>query len=291
MIRIGIDRSFHEIYEGSGSIWRAVQPTPMTSFAKIDPQVPISEVFGGHDDPVFREDAFDAVTRVRRGRLYSPEGMGEQAVLPHPLYGVLGSFAGPTPDGMANRILHFYSQFLFIESRPKIVALGSPDSLWRVLACELITTGEYLLTLKARGAFGILPEIDPVAVPEVGRTKAIETLQILVDAAHREAPGSIVDRARDAAQWCLATWLASERTDSSLLSADLGELIRKIKRDPDMSKRAFWHSVEIIRVLHARGKPNEQENHNLRPVMEDDAELALRAIGFLIREFRWAKID
>jgi hypothetical protein len=139
--------------------------------------------------------------------------------------------------------------------------------------------------LRARHNFGILPEIDPEKIPEVGRAKAIETLQTLIDAAYRELPGSIVDRARDAAQWCLGTWAASKVGDTGLLTKDLGDIIKVVRSRPDQV--IATDAANIVRTLHAR-KPNEQQRRGTRPVMEDDAELALRAIAFMLREFGWA---
>jgi hypothetical protein len=40
--------------------------------------------------------------------------------------------------------------------------------------------------------------------------------------------------------------------------------------------------------LHARNKPNVQEEKGTRAVTEDDAEYALAAVGLLLREMKWA---
>jgi hypothetical protein len=78
----------------------------------------------------------------------------------------------------------------------------------------------------------------------VGREKVIETLDTLTDAAHRESPGSIIDRARDAAQWSLATWAASEFCDIESLREDLGGIIQKIKAKGD---RVFLRAGESFK--------------------------------------------
>jgi hypothetical protein len=156
-------------------------------------------------DFVFREDSFDPVTRIKRGRFYQSAGSRPSTcyTLEHPLYGKAGSVQFvPREAGPCGRELFTFQPFLY---RPpqNIVAIGSKDSLWRVLGTETITTGEILVTLKARNALGVLPELSADSVPERGREKATETFERLVDSANREAPGSIVDRARDAIQWCL----------------------------------------------------------------------------------------
>lgn len=296
MKRIGIDNSFHDVYQNFGNFWRAVEPSPFISEAKLDPEFPVEFTASpGISVPVFREDSFDPVTRVRRGRFYMPtqgQSPSQQWALPHPVYGSNGSIV-QLDNGLVERILFTYDQFQVTGGtpHPKLVVLGAPDSVWRVLGSERISTSEFLFTLKARHGIGILPEVNAAAIPESGRAKVIETLETLADAAHRESPGSVIDRARDAAQWCLATWAARELNNNELLGEDLGPLLKKIKAAPkrEIAEKILLQAAEIIRVLHARVKPNEQRRRGLRPVMEDDSELALNAVGFLIREFCWVK--
>jgi hypothetical protein len=83
----------------------------------------------------------------------------------------------------------------------------------------------------------------------------------------------------------LATWAASEFGDHKLLHEDLGSLISKIgKKEEKVALKA----AEIVRRLHSRVKPNEQERFGFRAPMEGDAELALNSVAFLIRELGWA---
>jgi hypothetical protein len=153
--------------------------------------------------------------------------------LPHPVYGTSGSLMTQS-EGLTERFLYVYDQHQLAGSTqiPKFVALGSPDSLRRVLSCERMITGEYLFTIKARHALGVLPEVNSDAVPPSGREKVIALLDKLVDAAYRGSPDSIIDRAGDTAQWCLATWLVSRSTDDSLFKKDFSQLIAKVKAEP-----------------------------------------------------------
>ncbi|THD10125.1 hypothetical protein B1806_09665 [Metallibacterium scheffleri] len=157
-----------------------------------------------------------------------------------------------------------------------------------MIASEHIITGEWLVTLKARHALGVLPEVDRAKIPEIGRVKAIETIDTLINAAYRESPESIVDRARAAAQWCFATWAAAKFKDDRLLTSDLAQLATEVEKrscecKPEM---AIWSARGLAR-LHSRAKPNEQERRDTRPVMEADAEYALAAMGLLLREIGW----
>ena len=75
MISIGIDSNNMLVYEGSALMGRAILPAPIisaavivSSAASIIPSPGTTQLL---DIPlVFREDSFDSVTRVRRGRFY-----------------------------------------------------------------------------------------------------------------------------------------------------------------------------------------------------------------------------
>ncbi|NJM44012.1 MAG: hypothetical protein HC858_08625 [Brachymonas sp.] len=79
-----------------------------------------------------------------------------------------------------------------------LLALGTRDAhtLWRIVACERIVSGEDLLTLRARTSFGTLPDLDESKVPAAQLAKIKETLEKLAEAAYRSGPESIVDLAR-----------------------------------------------------------------------------------------------
>jgi len=156
------------------------------------------------------------------------------------------------------------------------------------LGVERIITGEFLFTLKARHTLGILPELNSDALPENGKEKAIETFEKLVDSANRETPGSIVDRARDATQWCLGTWAADRWNDDTLKQKDLKDLADYVDKK-DKTHPVIVSVARIIARLHARGKPNEQEKHSSKPPIEADAEFALAAVGLLLRELKWVR--
>ncbi|MGH8564027.1 MAG: hypothetical protein ACREXW_08005 [Gammaproteobacteria bacterium] len=152
---------------------------PMVSMAAfVDPEKdsPAFEDDLNRAEMVFREDSFDPVTRFRRGRFYKSSGdsrPSQQYVFPHPIYGNWGSLIA-TGDGRVERRLFVFDQ---LQCKPpqEMVAVGSGESLWRVLGAERITTGEYLVTLKARHASGVLPVLNSDAMSDLGREKAIET--------------------------------------------------------------------------------------------------------------------
>jgi len=67
---------------------------------------------------------------------------------------------------------------------------------------------------------------------------------------------------------------------------DLGNLIKKLKSE---RRVVAENSANIIARLHARAKPSEQEKRELRPVREQDADLAVRCVGSLLCEIGFAE--
>ena len=179
-----------------------------------------------------------------------------------------------------------FPQDLVINRIGTLVALGprSAFSLWRVASIERIVTGESLVTLRARSSLGLIPDLNVEAVPEDARTKVAEVLDAVMLAAHTSGPTSVVDRGRDACQRCLGVWLATTSGDLKWRREDLGALARKLSEESRLSGPV----AATVARLHSRGKPNENERYGSRPLVEDDAEFALAAVGLLLREIRWA---
>lgn len=288
---LGLDERTTQVYEGESYTGCGVLPHPVLSLATLIQReddfnnLPSScDLFAAN--LLFREDSFDAVTRIRRGRLYKayPDKPSDWRVISHAL------FDGHT-SGEQRRLVTFDSRPVSQDRRRyenALFALGTRDaySLWRVVSIERIVSGEDLLTLRARSSLGVLPEVNESVVPVDALGKVKETLSKLNESAYRAGPESIIDRARDVAQWCIGSWLAEKKSDSSLRLMDLWALADKLDEKDFAVLRNTGRSLAR---LHARNKPNVQEEKNTRPVTEDDAEFALAAVGMLLREIRWAR--
>lgn len=287
---IGIDTNTNLVYEGQSNYGYGLWPAPVLSLATLMDEaldvgrIPVSsDLFNA--DTVFREDSFDPVTRIRRGRLYRTPGTRPQTwqVFLH------AAIQGPGPR-VALSLHGFDSNYLAAE-RGKfsnaLIALGSADAytLWRVVGVERIVTGEDLLTLRARSSLGTLPELMESKVPADQLRKVKETLEKLSEASYRAGPESIVDRARDAAQWCVASWQSQKSSDYKLLDVDLGQWPVRLNEQKLTVLAGICGSIAR---LHSRAKPNEQQKHQSRPLVEDDAEFALASVGLLLREIGWA---
>jgi hypothetical protein len=287
---IGVDGNTHLVFEGQGQYGYGIWPTPVLSMATLmDAEFDVGRIPVGTDllkaQLVFREDSFDPVTRIRRGRLYKTPGTQPQMWRVHLHANIQGS------GQSVNMPLHGFDSNQLSGERHKfrnsLIALGGADAytLWRVVSVERIVSGEDLLTLRARSSLGTLPELDESKLPEGQLAKVKETLEKLSEAVYRAGPESVIDRARDFAQWSIGTWLAERRDDAALRTLDLWELAGKLE---EKDYAVIRNTGRSIARLHARVKPNVQEEKQTRPITEDDAEFALAASGLLIREFGWA---
>lgn len=286
---IGIRQANYLVYQGLSGHGHALSPSPVLSAAAVlssaDELGQMRLGRGPADaDLLFREDSFDAVTRIRRGRLYRAT-----PVRPEP-WKVSTNHELPDQGRPDVYVFAFDSDLVGDIGRDadkKLIALGVAEAytLWRIVHAERIVTGETLLTLRARSSLGVLPELNASVVPVDAREKAIETLGKLSEAAYRSGPESIVDRAKDAAQWCIGAWLAALKGDPKFRTHDLGKITNALEGE---AVSVTQNVGRALARLHARGKPNVQEERETRPVTEDDAEFALAAVGMILREIGWA---
>lgn len=296
MLNIGIPEVNESlVYEGEGTHGHAVWPSPTVSIAAVL-RVPIQSSQLPRSNHlldakfVFREDSFDPVTRIRRGRMYEatrtrPE---EWFVQVHPAYYDEVQLAH-IKGGIRKRIYAFQAWPAFRElgeSRTAaLIALGTVDAytLWRIIDIERIVTGEDLLTLRARNSLGVLPDLNLGVIPQDGKEKLKEVIDRLANSAYRAGPEDVIESARAAASWSLCVFLADRDSKPELLTKDIGELIPLLE-----NTRMLKFLAQIFARLHSRAKPNEQERYATRPLLEGDAEYALAAVGILLRELGWA---
>jgi hypothetical protein len=245
---------------------------------------------------VFLEDFFDPVTRVRRGRLYEPISGRAQ---PSPC-NVIASHedllrAGRTLAGMISRELFAYAACGSLLSRPRqgqgaTLALGTQraSSAWRVLQTEIVVGGAVLVTLRALTAFGILPDIDWEKIEPRFRSDVDAAYGRALESAFREAPTSVVDQCRNAITVVLSRWLVQQGQDPKIIGKDLADVAKAAGTLPH-EKHCAQRLGEIVARLHNRGKENVRAAKELRNIVDEDAELALQGLGFVLREISWAK--
>lgn len=299
-MHLGVERNSGHVYEGYSAPQFAVWPRPAITLATL-----IESPNGWNRLPrnmsttpfpwLFREESFDPVTRIRRGRLYESCTGAQPQIVPvsahpfdHEAVREIAASRHPTKS------LYTYGPCQSMVARPDrgfgtVLALGTGHaaSAWRAIQLEVLVDDDILVTLKALSAFGILPEVDFGDLADELRLPVRRAIDRVLDAAFRESPISVVDHCRNAAQVILSRWMVHSGASNSLLAKDLGEVCKAIERD--FNKSAARDAANIVRLLHSRGKANKQETEQLRLAVEEDATLSIEALGFLLRELGWAK--
>jgi hypothetical protein len=301
---IGIEKDSGLFYEGAFRYGHGVLPVPVTAPAAVlpedefPPKLPRSYELE-QAELLFREDSFDPVTRIRRGRLYvaSQTRPEEWEVFPHPYRPTEANEAKVQRGTVTRRLMTFQPFHLpgridEINStgvRP-LIAVGTQTSfsIWNLVSMEGSSTGEFLITLRGRESFGALPELRAKEIPDACRQSVQEALVKLRDDVFRAGPASVVDRARDAAAAILSGYLQNLRVIGP--GKDLFDLVAKLKsfNEPE-KKRIAVAAAEIIRILHSRAKPSVQERLSVPPVGEHDAELAISCVAAILCEVGWAE--
>jgi hypothetical protein len=300
---LGIDAQSSLIYEGSGGALLPVFPTPSVTQAKlIESEQDWSKLPTGmwHSpfEWVFREDTFDAVTRTRRGRLYFSAGNeqpSQQWVAPNPYDNPKARDVGA--DGGFRKSLYYYMACTELLSKGNqgkgatlVLGTSQASSAWRIIQTEMQANRCVMVTLKALTAFGIVPEINTTKIREVFLPSITQAMNRVLDSAFRETPISVIDHCRNAMTVILSRWLVQEgHDDESVFALDLGKIINRVVAK-DTEKKCTTNLADVIRILHGRGKSNEQYARGSRIPLEEDAEVALQALGFVIRDIGWALI-
>ncbi len=297
---IGVDEGRGLVFEGDSSygahlVWPVPVMTP-AQFADSSAKEFASFQAGGTVNYYFREDMFDSVSRIRRGRFYKFMGRsGSWEVLPV-AHITIPRMAVGRKDGLLSVpsladyqacVISGELNNLGIAHAVVVLGKGKSSTIWSIIHVETSFTGEEMVTLKARQSLGALPELDSKKMPAQNGSIIQEALQKLEDDYHLASPESVVDRANEAATRILNAYLELKGYSSqdSLFKATktAGELEQGDKKE--VAKNA----ADIVRLLHGRTKYAVQQDKNVRPVREQDAELAVQCIGVMLCDLGWAE--
>ncbi|KGW85355.1 hypothetical protein [Burkholderia pseudomallei] len=297
----GIDADRRLFYEGSPSLYGlGIWPAPFASIAtRISQEGDWADVPVASDlawaKLIFREDAFDPVTRIRRGRLYQRYDVqpAQWRVQRHPA--APQESGGVDLSGLFVKNLYTYAPWFGASEatkgrNPALFALGVRDSytLWTLLSVERLSTGEDLLTLRARSSLGAMPSLDEAAIPQDGVDDIRRQVDRVSDAEHRQGPEAIIDACRYAAPAAIGLWLADREGDALFRAVDLNEHVKHLERDAS-PMALLINAAKVIARLHARLKPNEEFSRGARRLTEADAEAALASMSLVLRELGWAR--
>ena len=280
------------VYEGNAVLLNAVYPRPCLSQVVADPATRSGAEIFARVNPLlpllFREDSFDPTTRIRRGRFYESEpGRRQwaanqvnhypyaQPIVGMPLFYDMEAYSPLQPQRAGVRL---------------IVLLGGANyaTAWRIVAAERMFNGETLFTLKSANSLGILPDMIESALPTDKGKEIFDAFEKVADAANIQLPVSVVDVCREFVRVVLAAWLPTLGGNAE--GKDLRDLINVVPDD----RPSIKYAAGIINRLHSRGKSAVHENQAqrgrpIRNVCNEDGQLSVSLVGFLLRELRWAE--
>ncbi|MCF7818755.1 MAG: hypothetical protein K9M54_12840 [Kiritimatiellales bacterium] len=278
---IGIDQYTQKVYE-SPNQWAVspLKPAPFLFNAQFGASAEeaiakLSEC--SPDDYKFREDLFDPVSRIKRGRVYRRNASN----LTWHRFAETEHEKNESMNGMVKMDLPSYGR-IGISNRFKYASIGTEQShtAWRIVAVEQMITDEELITLQPVLFMGILPDVDASLIPSDIRQSLLEALEGVVTDMKRAMPGSVIDRCRGAAALALQTLKGCK-------GKDLGKQANHV--ETVHKKCVIAWSAKIINTLHTRAKENIRHDNQYRPPNERDAELAVHCLACILTELEFAK--
>lgn len=286
---IGICRSNGDLYEGNPS---SGSPSPSSTMLLpvrfSDSDADVKETLG-YPQSVFKEDFFDPITKIRRGRIFNAGGNQPQNwYVHHPARQDL--IKVNCRNGTAQQIeLITYQKDPLSNLRhntklPDLIIGKEPFiSIWKILSIETSFSGTPVLTMKSYRSFGVIPELKLEAIPRVARDKVISALDKVDNSSNRLGPTDTVDRCRDALSVVFGHLIDGPGKD---LNKAVNGYITQYNDGKD--NLISWAGKMVAR-LHSRGKPNEQHNLGLSELVEEDAQLALRCLWLVLVEIGWTR--
>jgi hypothetical protein len=294
MSELGICKRSGRLYEGNSSAGIAINyhvPIIPIEFVGVDMQQGNSS--SSLANMLFREDSFDPITKIRRGRVYK-EVIGRNE--PWRVHDLARTDLKRVPwaHGEAQELeatsysaapLTQLSQTTLL---PKVILGKVPHhTCWKILSIETQFDGKPMLTLKALSNFGTVPDLVINQVPEMAQKPIQDALENVEVAANRLGPIETVDACRNA----LSIVFGALAGNAEL---DLGKGINhRIEKNRENSKTngqdLITQNADIVRRLHPRGKANEKEKYQTRTISQEDSNLALNCLWFVLGELGWAK--
>ncbi len=240
MSRLGIEYQNGLIFEGRDDPSNLAVPAPIVSqCALIESSADLEKLpLGMGTEPfrwIFREDSFDPVSRVRRGRLFQHLGGSTResvAVVAHPY--LLSDISRSNVDGRVRTEMTVFIHCTQLVSRPDRgeglqLAIGHSGaySLWRILQTEQTVHQDVLVTLRAESAYGVLPTLDMAQIPEDGRRAVTEAYARVMNVAYRDSPTRLLTSAETSVQFSVLVGCASRQETTRRFTTTLAHVYRQ----------------------------------------------------------------
>lgn len=295
---LGFHESTNLIYEGLFTSM-GIAPEPQPSCSQIgfaeSLELAKNELIGSKPldfNFIFREDSFDFISRLRKGRIYKvTESRPENwCLIPHKAQ--LHSRMELTQYGQLQQqrlhtfksysiATHFHSKRL----QEQTVLIGTKDlfTKWSIVGVEPSHSGEEIITLRSQSSNDVIPNINFKKIRDEDRSNVEEKYDKFLDVVYTSSVESIVDRACEA---CLAILISKLReSNSEVRGLTLDKVLEAANNDEKLSKRKILKTAaELLKLLHSRGKQSFQEQHNTRSLNYHDAQAAVECLSIVIHE-------
>ena len=292
MRELGICKQTGRVYEGSSGSGIPIEGRanlfPIT-FHELNIDAPTHSV-DGFPPLLFREDSFDPITKIRRGRVVklSNEVQPKLWHIHDPIRKDLELVAWANGAAQETKLITYHrsplNELRGLSEFPNVTIGEAPHhSIWSLLSIEKQYDGALLLTLKAVRSLGVVPDVDFNKYSATAREELKRALEQVEVSANKLSPKDTVDRCRD-----VLSIVFGDLADN--LTLDLGKgiskhLERNKAKDPKRDGQdLISKNADIVRLLHSRCKPNESHKHSTRPIDEEDANLALNCLWFVLTE-------
>ena len=291
---LGFNRNIGAVYEGEpNSGYRVLPPpnlAPIRFFTgnKVQPLMPYSD---GMAVEIFREDDFDPVTKLRRGRVFRLRSCSQPLVwrVNDPHQDTLTTEKWGNGFAQKTELSTYERHTLPDLAQAKTstlphVAIGWEPHItfWKIISIECNLVGTPVLTLRAKHSLGDTPEIIEANVPALVLKPLVDAVDKVEASVNRLSAVDVIDRCRSA----LSVAFGFQSGD---MSKDLVQAIEAyLKKESSNENLCSWCG-RIVARLHSRGKPNEQAGKGVRPPTDDDADLALNCLNVVLIEFGWAR--
>lgn len=292
MRELGICKQTGRVYEGSSGSGIPVEGRlnlfPI-AFHELSVDAPTRSI-DGFPPLLFREDSFDPITKIRRGRVVTlsnetqPKAWHVHDTTRKDLKLVAWANGAAQETELITYQRSPLNDLRGLSKFPNVIIGEAPHhSIWSLLAIEKQYDGALLLTLKAVRSLGVVRDVDFHKYSSPARKELKRALEQGEVSANKLSPKDTVDRCRDA-----LSIVFGDLADN--LTLDLGPGIKKylernkVKDPKHDGQDLISRNADIVRVLHSRGKPNESHKHSTRPIDEEDANLALNCLWFVLTE-------
>ncbi len=294
---LGFERRTGAVYESHPDHGYRVLPPPHLLPIRflIDGNVPpIEPHWEGLAKLIFREDSFDPVTKLKRGRVFRIQGSQPShwhVYDPHrPNLDVV-----PWGRGTSQKIdLAGFERDCLPQLRelpsstlPTVILGWEPHiTFWRIVSIECNLVGTPVLSLRAKHSLGDTPELIEAKIPPELVQPLAEAMEKVEASVNRLSPIDVIDRCRDALAIAFSH-KAGDMTKDLVVSIN-GYIVANASDKEPKEDLCSWCG-RIVARLHPRGKHNERIQKKLRPPTDSDADLALQCLKTVLIEFGWAR--